>query len=97
MVISYSQYRKDAVNTPVGVGISKSKISKNFKGQNKRLNFNCTGYRGLSFGVKYQILGLGFVYFSSHGEILGKTQLGLNLWRYASSFSIETLEHWISL
>lgn len=62
MVISYSQYRKDDVNTPVGVGVIKSKISKNFKDQNKRLDFNCTDYRGLS--VKYQmILGLGFVFF----------------------------------
>ena len=65
MVISYSQYRKDDVNTPVGVGVIKSKISKNFKDQNKRLDFNCTDYRGLSFGVKYQmILGLGFVFSS---------------------------------
>lgn len=64
MVISYSQYRKDDVNTPVGVGIIKSKISKNFKGQNKSINFNCTGYRELlSFVAKYQmILDSGFVF-----------------------------------
>lgn len=66
MVISYSQYRKDDVNTPVGVGVViKSKISKNFKEQNKRLNFNCTDYRGLSFGEVYQmILVLGSVFSS---------------------------------
>lgn len=79
MVISYSQYRKDDVNTPVGVGIIK--LSKNFKGQNKRLDVNCTDYRGLSFRVKYQMmLGSGFVCFPC-GEILGKSQLGMNLRR----------------
>lgn len=70
MVISYSQYRKDDVNTPVGVGVIKSKISKNFKDQNKRVNFNCTGYRGLSFGVKYQMI-IWFGSFFPHEEILG--------------------------
>lgn len=82
MVISYSQHRKDDVNTPVGVGVINSKISKNFKDQNKRLNFNCTGYRGLSFGVTYQmIFGLDFLF--PHEDILGQSQLDLNLRRYA--------------
>lgn len=64
MVISYSQYRKDDVNTPVGVGVIKSKISENFKDQNKRIKFNCPGYRGLSFGVKYpMIIWFGFYFF----------------------------------